>query len=834
MNKWILIVLTARHHIINKMTIRFIFLMLLFYCSSSIFASITPEEKEILKDFYAATNENRWDNDQNWIIAEDPCDWYGITCLENNQFEIDLSGNDLRGTLPENFANLSHLTSLKLGIIQTYGHGPGTFLNRIKLSKNFGNLPALTYLDLSQTGLEILPSSFGNLKKLTFLNLRKNQLKNLSNNFGELTELTILDLSENQLTDLPANFGNLKKLIKLSLLSNKLFSLPENFGDLLALTDLTLSHNNFITLSPSLGNLKQLRDLSLTYNNKLSSLPDNFGHLTELRNLDLANTALVTLPESFGDLKNLEILELSTDKELNNFSSNKPHIKYLISLPESFGNLKNLKDLNLSNNNLVDLPKNFSNLENLEKLDLSNNNLTNLPNNFTQLLNLKNLYLINNQLNILLPNDLINLKFLENLALTVNQLSELPQNFGELKRLKTLWLNIDISKPLSENILTHLPESFGNLQRLEKLTLQNIPLIELPESIGNLKKLSKFTLTGSQLIRLPESFINLSKSKTINLRDNQLFFIPQNYDQMILKNNPIEQLQKDSDNFMNWAESLFYDLLSPSNQTSQVFSIKDPQSPYFGYWYYRYYPETGIYLGLKPNTENTHYNIYVSGGRFGNELTFIETLPNLVKNIPQFSLSDCVPTIPFPQQGTTIEYTYKKDNIKGLLTVFIKEFNENQSIIEEQLTLSGKTKKTITTQFFSTSERGKPLRLLDKIIIESEDKITTIEYPRPSIFELESYCKGEKYVISKVVQSSNSGTKIISIPSKTLYINATNIQLILPSGTFNTIKKTISSQEEDIQIETWVDIDTGMVVVKRGSTNAGVVLYTQILKNSRS
>ena len=811
----------------------FFFFLMLYCCGQNIFASITPEEKDILMDFYSATNERRWDNDKNWIIVEDPCSWYGITCLENNQFEIDLSGNNLQGALPENFINLSHLTSLKLGVVQIYGHGPGTFANKIKLPDNFGNLPALTYLDLSQTGLKTLPSSFGNLKKLTFLDLWRNKLESLSDNFGELSELTKLNLSENQLTILPASFGNLKKLIDLELSLNKLLTLPENFGDLLALEDLNLSNNNFTTLPPNFGNLKQLRKFLLSNNGNLSSLSDDFGNLTELIHLDLTNTALITLPESFGNLQNLETLKLSTDEDVHHFTSDTPSIKHLTSLPESFGNLKKLKILILSHNNLTDLPKNFSNLESLEELRLASNNLTYLPDNFTQLKNLKLFNLINNQLKIL-PNDFINLTLLEDLSLTINQFNELPQNFGELKGLKKLWLNVDPLKPLSKNILTHLPESFGNLEKLEELTLNYLPLIDLPQSFGNLKNLSQLTLTGTQLISLPENFITLSGNQKINLNYNQLFFIPPNYEQMLLKNNPIEQLQKDSDNFMDWAESLFYDLLLPSNKPSQVFSIKDPQSPYFGYWYFRYYPRTGIYLGLKPNEEHTHYNLYVLGGPFGNKLTFIETLPNLVKNIPQFSLLGCVSEIPSPKQGTTIEYTYTEKNKTGLLTVFIKEFNEEQSIIERELTFSDKTEKTIETQFFSPREMEKGFRFVDKKITETEYKITTIEYQRPRIFELESYCKGEDIFITGGFEFSSSKIKKSNISPRILYINAINIQLILPSGTFNTIKKTISSPQDDLQLETWIDIDTGLIVLKRKSTKFGFVFYTQILKNIRS
>eukprot|EP01051_Picozoa_sp_SAG22_P014336 SAG22_NODE_1724_length_3717_cov_18.364842_4_plen_126_part_00 len=73
--------------------------------------------------------------------------------------------------------------------------------------ESFGDLQALTTLDLYDNELGTLPESFGDLQALTSLDLRYNHLSTLPESFGDLQALTSLDLRSNQLSTLPESFG---------------------------------------------------------------------------------------------------------------------------------------------------------------------------------------------------------------------------------------------------------------------------------------------------------------------------------------------------------------------------------------------------------------------------------------------------------------------------------------------------------------------------------------------------------------------------------------------------------------------------------------------------
>lgn len=74
-------------------------------------------------------------------------------------------------------------------------------------------------------------------------------------------------------------------------------------------------------------------------------------------------------------------------------------------------------------------------------------------------------------------------------------------------------------------------------------------------------------------------------------------------------------LISDSEQIMNDAEQV-YPQFFPSNQVTQVF---DP-------YRYRFYPSSGIYLGINQNDEG----VYLLGGSFGNTLNYIGQTDNVI------------------------------------------------------------------------------------------------------------------------------------------------------------------------------------------------------------
>jgi Leucine-rich repeat (LRR) protein len=79
----------------------------------------------------------------------------------------------------------------------------------------------LKELNLSNNQLGgTLQAEVRNLSKLTVLNLSNNNFTGLPAEVGQLSQLQVLDLSNNNLTGLPYELGNLKNLLRLDLRGN--------------------------------------------------------------------------------------------------------------------------------------------------------------------------------------------------------------------------------------------------------------------------------------------------------------------------------------------------------------------------------------------------------------------------------------------------------------------------------------------------------------------------------------------------------------------------------------------------------------------------------------
>lgn len=274
--------------------------------------------------------------------------------------------------------------SLDFGFVAAAGHVTKLWLsgkNLTSLPEKFGQLSALSHLELKRNQLISLPISFGSLKSLDLLELSSNALSSLPTSFGSLSALTFLDLSENRLITLPESFGLLSNLKNLFLIHNPIQSLPNSFGSLKSLAHLSLSANALSSLPVSFGSLSGLTELNL-YKNNLTSLPENFGSLSVLRTLQLENNKLSLLPESFGALSVLQSLNLS----YNLFTY----------FPSNIGLLISLQTLNLEGNHLTFLPESIKNLSALETLNISKNEFSSIPSSVFYLKGLKDVNLSKN------------------------------------------------------------------------------------------------------------------------------------------------------------------------------------------------------------------------------------------------------------------------------------------------------------------------------------------------------------------------------------------------------------------------------------------------------
>ena len=117
---------------------------------------------------------------------------WGVVYSIENTTNLNLSNNQLTGSIPPEIGLLTNLTSLSLYRNDITGSIPS----------EIGNLTNLTDLRLDNNQLTgEIPSEIGNLSNLTSLVLDRNQLTgSIPPEIGNLTSLTSLYLSNNQLT----------------------------------------------------------------------------------------------------------------------------------------------------------------------------------------------------------------------------------------------------------------------------------------------------------------------------------------------------------------------------------------------------------------------------------------------------------------------------------------------------------------------------------------------------------------------------------------------------------------------------------------------------------
>ena len=327
------------------------------------FCQYTVEhDRELLVDFYHATDGPNWNNNTNWLSDAPLSDWFGVITgnPDGRITHLTLTDNNLTGSIPPEVGNLNKLIKLSL---------PGNHISG-RIPAELGQLTDLEIFNLASNNLTgNIPAELGNLVKLWSLNLDENQLTgHIPAELGHLTQLYYLLLSENHLTgSIPAELGQLTKIINLSLYENQLTGpIPAELGNINnPLLEAVNLRWNALTgnIPPELGQLTHLRYLLSLGPNLLSgSIPPELGNLTNLAWLDLQGNLLTgRIPAELGNMIALKQLWLNTN-ELSG------------PIPSALGQLAALVDLSLHDNQLSgELPPELGNLTNLKKLTVSKN-----------------------------------------------------------------------------------------------------------------------------------------------------------------------------------------------------------------------------------------------------------------------------------------------------------------------------------------------------------------------------------------------------------------------------------------------------------------------------
>ena len=160
-------------------------------------------DQETLMALYNRVGGASWTDKTNWGSTTEPLDeWFGVEADSNgNVTELELSGNNLSGTLPAALGSLTSLTTLDLSDNRLSGTIP-----------DLGALSSLTTLNLGDNQLSgTIPDWLSSLTGLRDLSLRDNRLTGaIPEELGDLNQLDFLYLDDNQLSGtIPAELGSL-------------------------------------------------------------------------------------------------------------------------------------------------------------------------------------------------------------------------------------------------------------------------------------------------------------------------------------------------------------------------------------------------------------------------------------------------------------------------------------------------------------------------------------------------------------------------------------------------------------------------------------------------
>ena len=219
-------------------------------------------ERDILVEFFDATNGNSWKNKENWKSG-DICTWHGIGCNPRKMVQsITLDRNNLNGSVPPSLwqlENLQHvnlrmnlLTSLSLTGLSDPQNEPHSPLETMVVSDNH------------LTDLRGIANAGTNLKDF---NANKNQIDEpVLEELSLLVNLQTLYIAFNQIPGtIPTRIGRLSKLSGFYAFDNRLTgTIPTEIGLLDQVQILGLGNNLLTgTLPTEMEQMVNIRDLSL-------------------------------------------------------------------------------------------------------------------------------------------------------------------------------------------------------------------------------------------------------------------------------------------------------------------------------------------------------------------------------------------------------------------------------------------------------------------------------------------------------------------------------------------------------------------------------------------
>ncbi|CAG8525958.1 3888_t:CDS:10 [Paraglomus occultum] len=421
--------------------------------------------------------------------------------------QLYVIGNQITGTLPQTFANLTNLRVLDIS------H------NALQSIDVCAKCPNLECLIAESNNVSIVDLLFPCISRLV---LTKNQLTQFSLSETALS-LTYLSLTYSKLTSLPdALFEQLRSVERLELCHNQIVYIPKTISNLKNLTRFSCTYNRLGALPPEIGKLSSLRFLDV-HNNNLTALPKEIWCCQSLVTINASSNLLETFPAPYLPMPSSPLASPLASplpspvpgSRANSLSPTMP-VRTQPSPPPTPPLATALRELFLGDNRLTnDIFAIISKFTELRRLNLSFNDIDEIPNGGVFSQHLVELYLSGNQLSAL-PDDVERWTSLKVLHVNGNKLKSLPADLSKIRKLVVLDAG---SNALKYNIANwqydwnwnwNIDLKYLNLsgnKRFEIRPLHDItPMRDRDRNLANFSTLNKLRVLGLMdvtLLKIP-------------------------------------------------------------------------------------------------------------------------------------------------------------------------------------------------------------------------------------------------------------------------------------------------------------------------------------------
>ncbi|KAI3691087.1 hypothetical protein L2E82_49304 [Cichorium intybus] len=451
------------------------------------------------------------DINSNYLPASTIYPW--LFNFSSSLTDINLSDNELLGTIPEAFGTFKNLQTLDMTNNGLEGGIPSSF-------RNLSNIRELA---LSGNNLnQDLPSFFDNLlgpgpqMSLQVLDLYGNQLSGSLPDFTTFTALKELYLGQNQLNgSFPGKFEQISNLLIVDLADNHINGLLPDLSAFASLRELyferNLLHGNIAEKLEPLSKLRSLGAASNFFQGTISEA--HVANLSHLTYLDLSNNSLaLEISSDWSATFQLDTISLSSCKLGSSF-------------PGWLKTQKNFSVLDISNAGINDsVPSWFweSLIPGIRYLNLSSNQIHGVIPDFMVIPDSMDFIFGNEPIIDMSSNNFsgkLPLVPLNTVTLKLND-NMLSGTISSLCNLTTL-SHLDLS---NNKLSGELPDCWNTLNNLAILNLEDNRFRgPVPNSMGALEYVTMISMRGNSLTgELPTSLRNCTSLLLLDLGENKI------------------------------------------------------------------------------------------------------------------------------------------------------------------------------------------------------------------------------------------------------------------------------------------------------------------------